>query len=253
MMNHTPEPLLDCLVIGAHPDDAEVFAGGTMALAVRLGHTVGVVDLTRGESASRGTPELRAKEASEASRILGLAQRQTLDLGDSEILNTKANRIILVEVIRRLKPRLILTHGPEDRHPDHRHTHELVRDAAFLANVGGFPAEGDRWPVEGMGFFPGNIFKPDQPVDWVVDVSETLETKFEALRAYASQFLRDEEDDGPATYISGHDFWKNFERRAALWGHRIGVAHGEPYMLDHPSHASHPLVELCLPRRASGE
>ena len=243
----TSQPLLDCLVIGAHPDDAELFAGGTLALAARLGHAVGVLDLTRGESGTRGTPETRAQEARKATEILGLKIRGTLDLGDGRIFNTPETRVQVVEAIRRLRPRLILTHGDDDRHPDHRQTCDLVRDAAFMAHVGGFQAAGERWQIEDIGFFPGNIFKPDRTMDWVVDISETFDVKCAALRAYATQFLRDENDDGPATYISGKEFWASLERRTALWGHRIDAAHGEPFLLERPAHTSHPLIRLCRP------
>lgn len=237
---------LDCLAIGAHADDVELFAGGTVALACRLGRRVGIVDLTRGEMATRGTPEGRAEEARSAAAILGIQVRETLDLGDGELANHNPNRRQLVEVIRRLRPRLILTHWREDRHPDHRRAHELARDAAFFSYVGEFPAAGERWEVEALAYFLGNTLEPEPRVDWVVDIGAAIETKRAATEAYKTQFFgdADEADDRKATYISSRDFWEYFDRRSRLWGHLIDADHGEPFMLDRPAHAGHPLVEL---------
>jgi bacillithiol biosynthesis deacetylase BshB1 len=255
-MNEPLQPPLDCLALGAHPDDAELFAGGTLALAIRAGRRVGVLDLTRGESATRGSAQTRAAEARAAGARLGLAVRETLDLGDGDLANTQANRAELIAALRRLRPRLILTHGPADRHPDHRRAHELVRDAAFLANVGGFAAGdgalGPRWAVEALAFFPGNDFQPDPPADWVVDVSETFALKCEVLRDYATQFASaaagaNGAGAGAETYIASAQFWEHLENRARVWGHRIGAAYGEPFLLDRPAHAAHPLVRLLAP------
>ncbi len=237
---------LDLLVIGAHPDDAELFAGGTIALAARLGRRVAILDLTRGEAATRGTPEIRAAEAADATKILGLAVRETLDLGDGDLGNSQQNRSVLVEALRRLRPRLVLTHHDEDRHPDHRRAHALVRDAVFMANVGKFPAEGERWRTEALGFFPGNIFDSEPRADWVVDISETFELKIAALKAYQTQFLSNGDGNlANQTYIASPEFWELIALRTRSWGHRIGAAHGEPFILDRPAHARHPLVELC--------
>jgi bacillithiol biosynthesis deacetylase BshB1 len=238
---------LDCLAIGAHADDVELLAGGTLVLAARSGRRVGILDLTRGEWATRGDPETRAREADTAARILGVRIRETLDLGDGRLENNLSNRRLLVETIRRLRPRLILTHHSEDRHPDHPRACELVRDAAFFANVGNFPAQGERWKVEALAYFPGNMYQPDPPADWVVDVSSAIETKYKALKAYASQVLADPADPN-TTYISSREYWDHLDRRGRLWGHLIGASHGEPFILDRPAHARHPLVTLLTPR-----
>ena len=234
---------LDCLAVGAHPDDAEIFAGGTLALAVAHGRRVGILDLTRGESASRGTADDREREAKEASRILGITTRVTLDLGDADLANTQERRRAIAEQIRRLRPRLVLTHHGADRHPDHRRAHELVSDAVFLAHVGGFEAEGERWQVKAKAYFLGNQWQPEDRVDWVVDIGETFETKMQSLRAYETQFLTDEEN-GPLTYIGSEGYWDFMERRARVWGHRIGATHAEPFVLDRPPHLNHPLIDL---------
>jgi bacillithiol biosynthesis deacetylase BshB1 len=240
---------LDCLAIGAHPDDAELFAGGTLALAQRLGRRVGILDLTRGECATRGTAEMRIAEARAAADILGLGVRETLDLGDGDLANSQEHRKTLVEAIRRLRPRIVLTHGRQDRHPDHRRAHELVQDAIFMANVGGFPAGGERWRVEAQAYFLGNSLHAVHRADWIVDVSQTFEIKLASLRAYQTQFLANSDDphDPGATYIASSEFWDQIGISARLWGHRIGVGYGEPFLLDRPAHLRHPLVLLTMP------
>lgn len=246
MKTSEPQPALDFLAIGAHPDDAELFAGGTLARLANAGRRVGILDLTRGESATRGTPETRAEEAREASRILGLAVRETLDLGDADLANTQERRRLLAEALRRLRPRVVATHWPDDRHPDHRRAHELVCDAVFFANVAGFAAAGERWKTEALVFFPGNPRHAEPRADWTVDVSGAFEAKLAALRAYGTQFGG--EASGPrATYIASPEYWKQVERRAAAWGHRIGVAHAEVFILEQPAHASHPFVGMFAP------
>lgn len=241
----TNAPPLDCLAIGAHPDDAELFCGGTLAVMAARGLRVGILDLTRGEMATRGTPELRAQEAAEAARILRLTHRDIMDLGDGDLANTQERRMAVVEALRRLRPRLVLTHGATDRHPDHRRTHELVHDACFFAGVGNHPAGGERWRVEALAYFPGNQFREDERADWVVDISAVVDLRKAALEAYASQFLADGGDPAP-TYIASRAFWDELDRRLARWGHRIGAAHGEPFILDRPASAQHPLVQMTM-------
>lgn len=235
---------LDCLVIVAHPDDAEMSCGGTLALAARLGKRVGVVDLTRGETATRGTPEIRAEEAARASEIMGLVHRANLDLGDGDLENTQERRAAVVGAIRRLKPRLVITNGVDERHPDHRRAHELVRDSVFLANVGGFaPHMGERWEVKAVAWTPIPSMKSELPADWIVDVTEIWPTKMAAIQAYASQ-VTSAPNDPKLTLISSPGFWDIFERRARLWGQRIGATYGEPFILSSPPHMNHPIVEL---------
>lgn len=242
------EPL-DCLAICAHPDDAELCVGGTLALLARRGRRVGILDLTRGESGTRGTPEQRAAEAAASAAVLGLAHFEMLDLGDCNLENTQERRLALAGAIRRLRPRVVLTNGPDDRHPDHRRAQELTRDAVFLANVGGFhPEAGPRWMVEAVCFFFQHQYYPEGRVDWIVDVSETWEVKLAALRSYKSQLHvapnPDDADPAKATYIASPEFWEHIQERSHIWGHRIGARHGEPYLLDRPAHAGHPFVKL---------
>lgn len=237
----TNDAPLDVLAIAAHPDDSELFAGGTLATLCQRGRRVGILDMTRGESASRGSAELRAEEAAQAARILGISKRIGLDLGDGNLQNTLENRRQVVEQIRQWRPRLVITLWHEDRHPDHRQAHELVTDAVFFANVGKFPAAGERWAVEAIAYHHGNSFMAQPRADWIVDVSATFETKLEALRAYESQFLA---ETGEVTYIASEGFWQEITQRARHWGHRIGAEYGEAFVFDRPAHAAHPLVAM---------
>lgn len=246
-------PPLDCVAFAAHPDDAELGVGGTLALLARRGWRVGIVGLTRGEAGTRGTPEIRAAEAREAATTLGLAHQELLDLGDCDLANSEEHRVALVAAIRRLRPRVIITNGPDDRHPDHRRAQELVRDASFLANVGGYhPEAGARWLTQALCFFPQHQHVADPRADWIVDVGETFEIKMEALRAYRSQLYVAPPEDAPlvpddpakATYIASPEFWQFIQNRSFTWGHRIGAHHGEPLLFDRPAHANHPLVRM---------
>lgn len=234
---------LDLLAICAHPDDAELLAGGTLALVSRRGKRAGIVSLTRGETATRGTPETRAAEAAEAARILGLAHQEILDLGDGDLANTQPRRAAVVEVIRRLRPGVILINGLDDRHPDHRRAHRLVRDAVFLANVGGYAAPGERWETGAVAWPAVMVHQPDPQADWIVDIGEAWDAKLASVKAYLSQVDAPAGDPNP-TYISSAGFLEHIERRARMWGHLIGAKYGEPFMLDRPLHAGHPLVRL---------
>jgi len=215
----------DILAIGAHPDDIELGIGGTLALFAAQGLRVALVDLTQGEMGSRGTVEERAREAAEAAQILGATHRECLGLPDSALADTPEQRMRIADCIRRLRPRLLLTHMAPDRHPDHSAANALVHAANFTAgliklDLPGAPHRADRI----LHFYPYTE-GPEPPL--VVDISNTFETKRAALRAYQSQF-HNPHYTGPETAISSQAFWDAIETRAAYWGSRIGVAYGEP-------------------------
>ncbi len=237
----------DVLAIGAHPDDVELFAGGTLALAAGRGRRVAILDLSAGESATRGTPATRAREAAAAADRLGVGHRECLGLPDSALGATREQLITLTAALRRLRPRLVLTHWLEDRHPDHRHAYELVREAVFFTNVGGYPAAGERWRIEALACFIGNPPRPPARVDWIVDTSAGWDRKLAALEAYASQF-RASPGDPRATYIASPEYWEQLGRRDRAWGHMIGASHGEPFVTETPVHAGHPLARLLEPK-----
>ena len=224
---------LDILVIAAHPDDAELGAGGTIAKSIAQGKTVGILDLTRGELGTRGTPELRAAEAAAAAKILGVEFRVNASLPDGFLDNTKDQQMVIIPFIRKYRPRLILTNTVHDRHPDHAKASKLVSDSCFLSGLRAVPtftAEGktqQAWRPKAVYHFVQDFYiKPD----FVVDITDTFEKKMEAIRAFSSQFY-----DGTAqapeevTPISTPQFFQFIEARAREYGRSIGVEFGEGY------------------------
>lgn len=177
---------LDLLAVGCHPDDVELTCGGTVIRAVDRGRTVGILDLTRGEMGSRGTPELRAAEAARAADILGVAVRDNVGLPDARVANTDAARESVVAALRRLRPEVVILPFVRGRHPDHRVGAELVRDACFLSglrNYGTGEAHRPRKLVYAASFRE-DVAKPT----FVVDITEQFERKLAAIRCFASQF-----------------------------------------------------------------
>jgi bacillithiol biosynthesis deacetylase BshB1 len=232
---------LDLLAIGAHPDDVELFAGGLIAAAVARGQRVGIAHLTRGELGTRGSAEIRTREATEAARILGLdpdRQLAFLDLGDTLIENTEVNRLAVVHLLRAWRPRVVLFPHPEDRHPDHGKTHRLVRDALFYSHLPRVAPGQSAHRPEAHLLFQSNT-PPAHPADVIVDITATFERKLAAIQAYRSQFhntsaLPDSVLTGEQTFISTPEFLAQIEIRARFYGGLIGVRYGEPYHLDGP-------------------
>jgi bacillithiol biosynthesis deacetylase BshB1 len=235
---------MDLLAIGAHPDDCELFCGGLLALMARQGYKTAICDLTRGEAASRGTPEERAAEAARASEILSLDQRISLDLGDAGLENTRESRQAVVEVLRRLRPRAVATFYPDDRHPDHIRAHHLVREACFYAGVGNFGASGERLAKRPeLFYFIGNARNGMASHDFIVPIDDVFETKQRAIAAYASQFYNPSYI-GPKTMISSPDFIESLEARARVFGQSAGAKYGEPFALDRSPAIANPLRQL---------
>jgi len=218
---------VDVLAIGAHPDDVDMICGGTLAKLVSRGRRAAIVDLTRGEMASRGTPEIRDREARAAARTLGVQERVILDLGDGRLENNAENRRRLIEVIRRLRPTLILTHFWDDLHPDHAAAGHLVRAVMYPVGFARYPAEGEPYrPNEVLFFMAHTAFMPS----FIVDVSAHHAQKMDAVRCYASQFHREGGDQVP-TGISEPDFLISLEARARHYGSLIGRTFGEPFLV----------------------
>jgi bacillithiol biosynthesis deacetylase BshB1 len=223
-----PAPDLDLLAIAPHPDDAELICGGTLAKATRAGHRVGILDLTRGEMASRGTVELRAAESLVAAQILGIEVRENLGLPDSQIANTTDTRLALARVLRRLRPRVVVAPAPAPfgRHPDHRVAAELIRDAVFVA---GLAKADDR----STAFRPFKVihaitYREDfvRPT-FVVDITETFEAKLAAIAAYHSQF--DGATQAGEVYPTGASLLDVIRHQSAHYGSLIRVPYGEPF------------------------
>lgn len=220
------EPL-DVLAVMAHPDDVELLCGGALIRSAERGERTGALDLTRGERGTRGTPELRAREAERAAEVLGLAVRRNANLPDAGIRDTPDTRKRLVSELRELRPRIVVTHWTEGRHPDHRAAARLVYDACFLAGLTNFDAPGERHRPHKV--VHATAFREDAPPPtFVVDVSEQMDRKLEALRCYESQF-EGVHQAGEVFPGGERDLLDQIRIRAASHGSRIRAAYGEPF------------------------
>ena len=224
------------LALAAHPDDVELSIGGTMCLLADQGYRTGIVDFTRGELGTRGTPEGRMREAAAAGEILGLAVRENLGLPDGDIQNTKANQQAVIRAVRRWRPPIVFVTAERVRHPDHGAATQLAVDALFYAGLAKVEtAEDDGTPQE--PWRPHHVLHYLQALDaeptFVVDVSSVWERRMKALLAFESQFYQGGDDDGPETYISNPRFLAWVEARARTYGYRIGADFGEPLVYRH--------------------
>ncbi len=234
---------VDVLAVGAHPDDVEVGIGALVHKLARSGKRVAILDLTRGEMGSRGTPEERRVEALEAARILGATPRENAGLPDGSVANIPEQRQALIPILRTLRPSVLLAPMQNDRHPDHHAAHFLVRDANYLAGLTRIDTGQEPYRIPRMYFYP--VYIENRIPDLIVDVSEDFEAKLEALAAFQSQFYNPAYD-GPPTYISSEAFWQSFRTRAAYLGGRIGAAYGEPLYIDGPLGVAFPPgLEVC--------
>ncbi|WP_242928228.1 bacillithiol biosynthesis deacetylase BshB1 [Pontibacter vulgaris] len=222
---------LDILAFAAHPDDVELGCAGTLIAHIAAGKTVGVVDLTRGELGTRGTPEMRAAEAEDASKIMGLLVRDNLDFADGFFQNDREHQLKVVQKIRQYQPEIVLMNAIYDRHPDHGRGSQVVSEACFLAGLKMIETIGDNgeaqqaWrPKAVYHFIQDRYIQPDI----VVDVTPFWEKKMETIRAFKSQFYNPD-DTSPNTYISSPDFLNFIEARAQEYGHAIGVKYGEGF------------------------
>jgi bacillithiol biosynthesis deacetylase BshB1 len=220
------EPL-DLLAIVAHPDDAELICGGFLLKSGEEGKRTGILDLTRGETGSRGTPEIRAGEAAAAAEILGLSVRRNAGLPDSRIENTPETRSLLAGLLRELRPRLVITHWINGRHPDHRAAAELVYDASFLSGLKNFDAPGKAFRP--LKVIHALSFREDaQKPTFVVDITGQMDRKMEAVASYSSQF--GETNQAGEIFPGGsRSLEDQIRAQAARAGSLIRVAYGEPF------------------------
>ena len=217
---------VDVLAVGAHPDDVELGIGGLVHKLAQRGHTVGILDLTRGEMSTRGTVEERDAEAQEAARILGVALRENAGLPDGAVANTHEQQMRTLFFLRAHRPRILIAPMDNDRHPDHRAAHALVRDAAYFSGLARIDTgqEPYRPPVV---YYYHPYYEDRAAPAIVVDISDHFEAKTEALRAHKSQFFNPDYSGAP-TFISSPEFWEGIQTRAAYWGALVHVKYGEP-------------------------
>jgi len=223
-VNSTPP--LDLLAIGAHPDVVELTCGGTLIKAAKQGYRTGVVDLTGGESGTHGSAELRAREALAAARVMGLTERVNAGFPDAGLTNDEKRRRRLIEIIRRLRPKVVIVPYPIGRHPDHRIASELSRDASYLAGLKNYQADGDPHRPEKVIYQFAYREDPVKPT-FVVDITDVFETKLEAIRCYASQF--DGINAAGEIFPAGGDVYDNVRMHCARAGSLIRTAYGEPF------------------------
>jgi bacillithiol biosynthesis deacetylase BshB1 len=220
-------PAADLLAIFAHPDDAELLVGGTLIKAADQGHRVVVADLTRGELGSKGTPEIRAKEAMAAAEVMGVSERINLGLPDGHLAATDAMRRVVVELIRKHQPRTVITHYRVGRHPDHRLAAELVRDACFLAGLVNYSADGAKHRPTKLLHAMSYREDAGQPT-FVVDTAAQFERKLEAMRCFASQWSI-ETLQGGELHPTGQSLFDLVRTQDAHAGSLIRRPYGEPF------------------------
>jgi bacillithiol biosynthesis deacetylase BshB1 len=217
---------VDVLAIAAHADDVELTCAGTLVALKARGRRFGLVDLTRGEMGTRGDAAVREREALAAAEILGAEFRETLDCGDGGLRPTRENELAVIDLIRRERPRLVLTSYPEDRHPDHARAGRLVADAAFYAGLRkletSHPAHR---PQQTIFFSTAYLHAPT----FIVDVTAAWPRRLEAIRAFSSQFHAPGSPE-PQTMLSREPFLASIEARARHFGFMIGVEFGEGFM-----------------------
>ncbi len=226
-----PDSALEVLAVAPHPDDAELFCGGTLALLVSQGHAVGILDATAGELSSQGSPETRKEEAGAASQILGLKERRNLGLPDGGVNAMDPGQLIAaVGVLRRLRPELLLLPYWEDRHPDHVQTSELFTRAVFFAGLQKYSADlGHIHRVLQVLYYP---VRETPGTSVVVDVSAVHGIKLASIACYASQVKRQPGGaEGSGTLVSSPLSISSVTARDAYFGSMLGAEYGEPFLL----------------------
>lgn len=217
---------VDILAIAAHRDDVELTCAGTLIKAVDAGYQAGILDLTQGESATRGSAEVRAEEALGAAKIMGVSERRNAGLPDAHLQNNEATRRIVIEQIRHFAPRVVILPYPVGRHPDHRIASELGRDACFLAGLARYPADGAPHRPHKILYALSYREDPVKP-SFVVDISAQFARKLTAIKCYASQF--DGAKAAGEIFPTGQDLYGLVETQNAHYGSLIRRRYGEPF------------------------
>jgi N-acetylglucosamine malate deacetylase 1 len=224
---------LDVLVFAAHPDDAELSMGGTIAKLTSQNFKVGLIDFTRGELGTRGSADIRQKEAFQAALNLKIAVRENLNIPDGNIEKNQQNLVKVIMAIRKYRPKIIFAPYFNDRHPDHIDASSIVKQAMFstgLSKIKTFDKE-----VAQQAYRPNKLFYYMQTYtfdpSFIVDVSSCFEIKMKAVNSYSSQFFNPKSTE-PETFISKPGFIQYIESRAQFYGFQIGKQYGEPFFCE---------------------
>jgi bacillithiol biosynthesis deacetylase BshB1 len=224
---------LNLLAFGVHPDDIELSCAGTLLVEKNKGKKTGIIDLTRGELGTRGTAETREEEAENSAKILGVDVRENLDMADAFFKNDEENQRKIITVLRKYRPEVVLCNAPDDRHPDHGRSAKLVADACFLSGlrkIETFDGQNKQevWkPSYVFYYIQDQYFTPS----FVIDISEVIEIKVNAIKAFKTQFFTGSENNNePQTYISTPEFLESVINRSKMFGKMIGVKHAEGFI-----------------------
>ena len=218
--------MIDFLVVSPHPDDAELGMGGTLARAHASGLSTAIIDLTRGEAATKGSPAIRAEEAAAASKVLGVSERRNLGWPDSRIFDSEDKRLQLARALRELRPRVVVAPHANDRHPDHVAAAHIAPAALHLAGLKNSPLSGEPFKAQNFFYYMGN--GPFEAT-LVVDTSDYIGSWEEAVKCYSSQFT-----GAAASETVTPDVYRRRKGRAAYWGTFIDAQYGEPLWTPRP-------------------
>jgi bacillithiol biosynthesis deacetylase BshB1 len=221
---------LDVLIFAAHPDDAELSMGGTIAKLTHHNHDVGIIDLTRGEMGTRGTAETRQREALKASKILKTKVRENLDIPDGNVQRNKENLLKVIAMMRRYSPKIVFAPYFNDRHPDHIDASKLIKEAMFVSGLQKVVTIDNKKrqkayrPDKLFYYMQTYTFKPS----FIIDISKYFKTKMDAIRAYSTQFYNPKSSD-PETFLSDPKFLEYIESRSKFYGFEIRKKYGEAF------------------------
>lgn len=218
---------LDILAFGAHPDDIELGAGGTLIAHKKMGYSFGIIDLTLGELGTRGTTQIRLKEAATASKIMGSTVRENLTFKDGFFQNDAKHQLAVIKMIRKYRPDVVICNSLEDRHPDHGRAGALLEESCFYAGLEKIKTGTlQPWrPKQILHYIQYQDLKPTI----LIDISEAMELKMKAIRAHSSQFY-DPKSKEPSTLISQPEFLENLKNRASYYGQYIGARYAEGFI-----------------------
>jgi bacillithiol biosynthesis deacetylase BshB1 len=221
---------LDVLAFSAHPDDIELAAAGTIIKLGKKGYAVGVADMTRGEFGTRGTKEIRQKEAEEAAALMQVKVRECLDIPDGSVTVTRENHLKVIKLLRKYKPRIVINHYWKARHADHIATSQIVTEACYLSGLAKIETEQERWRPKRILYHQLHY---DVVPSFLVDVSDVIEQKWKVVRAHKSQF-HDPESKEPETLLSAPTFLEMINTKMKYWGELIGGTHAETFLTTEP-------------------